>query len=68
MKKKLKISGMHCPACKALIEDVCGDFDAITSATVDVKKEVLVIECGDSFDLTELKTELESTGPYKVTL
>lgn len=68
MKKELKISGMHCSACKALIEDVCSDYDKITSATVDVKKEILQIECADSFDLSKLQKEIESTGPYKVNL
>lgn len=66
MKKELNIRGMHCPACKALIEDVCSDYDEIESAVVVLKKETLSITANNSLDLRVLQSEIESIGPYKI--
>ena len=66
MKKTYRIKGMHCPACKALIEDICNDFDEIDSADVDVKKETLSILANDSLNEASLIAEIESAGNYSI--
>ena len=44
MKTELKIEGIHCSGCKGLIEDICGDFDEITSADLNVESATLRLE------------------------
>lgn len=66
MKKIIKIKGMTCPACKALIEDVCSDFDQITSAVVDQKAGTLTVEAADGFDLATLYDEIQEAGDYTI--
>ena len=68
MKKEIEIKGMTCPACKALVEDVCSDFSEVNTATVDLKKGTLLVDVDEKFDFKSLKEEIESAGSYKVIL
>jgi len=68
MKRKLMITGMTCSACKAIIEDICGDYSEITSAVADVKGESLTLVFDESISLEALKKEIESEGDFKLTL
>ena len=68
MKKELKLNGMTCPACKAIVEDICGDYSEITSVNADVTKNTLTVEFNESFDLTPLKKEIESETKFKLEL
>ncbi len=67
MKTAAIVQGTHCPSCAALIKDVCGDFPAITSCSVDVATGHMEIEHGELLDLEALKKEIESLGKYIVT-
>lgn len=44
LQHRFAITGIHCPACKMLIEDVVGDMAGITRATVDEHAQLLTIE------------------------
>ena len=62
----ISIQGMHCASCKALIEDVAGDIEGITSCTVDLKNKTAAVEHTEKKNIEELKKEIESLGDYKV--
>ncbi len=64
----INIKGLHCPACKILIEDVCSEIEGVHSTNVDSKTGETVIEHDESLDLENLKKEIESLGEYKVTI
>ena len=66
MKTTAIVKGTHCPSCAALIKDVCGDFPAITSCSVDVATGRIEIEHEESLDLEVLKKEIEGLGKYSV--
>ena len=68
MKKELKLTGMTCPACKAIIEDICSDYSEIPAANADIKAATLTLEHKAGFDMTQLKNEIESEGDFKLTL
>lgn len=61
-----KISGMHCPSCKILIEDVCSEIPGVHSMQVDSQTGVAVVEHGENFDTDLLKSRVEELGSYKV--
>lgn len=66
MKTILKIEGLHCASCKAVIEDIAGDFPEIKSANVDVAGGTAVIEHDEKFDLAKFVQEINNIGQYKV--
>jgi Cu+-exporting ATPase len=65
---KLKITGMHCASCKALIEDVCGDVPGVRSCAVDIATEIASIEHDDSLNISVLVDEIKKLGEYGATL
>lgn len=67
MKTTAIVKGTHCSSCAVLIKDVCGDFSAITSCSVDVATGHMEIEHGESLDMEALKKEIEGLGKYSVT-
>ena len=64
MKTIFTVKGTHCPACKALIEDICRDIPGVTSCTVDLKTGKTVVEHGKPIGLSLFKKEIESLGDY----
>ena len=66
MKTTIAIEGTHCPACKALIEDICSDFSEINTCVVDYKTGQTEIEHDVALNWTALKTEIENAGAYKI--
>ena len=68
MKKEFKLTGITCSACKAIVEDICGDYRKISSATADVKKGSLLIEYTEGLDFQSLKEEIESEGDFVLEL
>lgn len=54
------VSGTHCASCKIFIEEALKEYGFITSARVDLKKEVLQIETNDSQTPDELARILTS--------
>lgn len=68
MKTILKIEGLHCASCKAVIEDVASEFPQIRSADVHVEVGLAKIEHEDAFDLTLFIKEINNLGQYTVIL
>ena len=68
MKTLITITGMHCNACKALIEDMCKDVTGVVACTVNLKKGNAEIEHEPTLNLKLLKQEIEGVGQYKVFL
>lgn len=60
----LKITGMHCASCKALIEDVCGEVKGVRSASVDPKTGIATIEHDDALDPATFVSEIRGLGDY----
>lgn len=65
MKINLKIEGIHCPACKMLIEEICSDYEGIKSVELNEKSGMLILE-SDIDDFDGLIEEIQESGPYKV--
>ena len=68
MKTILKIRGMHCNSCKALIEDVCKDIPGVEGCNVDLKDGKLTLTHKTQSEIQKAKQEIESLGRYKVAL
>lgn len=66
MRTDLKIKGMHCGSCRALIEDVCLEITGVKSCSVDVAAGTAAIEHDESVDVTRLAREIEGVGNYQV--
>lgn len=66
MQTKVKITGMHCTACKKLIEDVASEIPGVTSCTVDPASGAGVIDHDDTFDFGAFTREIENLDTYKV--
>lgn len=66
MKTTLTIKGIHCKACKSLIEDVSKDIKGVELCNVDFQTGETTIEHDESFDLDSFKKEIESLGQYKI--
>lgn len=66
MQTNIKITGMHCDSCKALIEDVASEVQGVQSCTVDRATGKGVIEHDPSFDFATFAKEIESLDKYKV--
>lgn len=64
----LRITGLHCASCKALIEDVATDIPGVTSAVVDSEKMTATIEHEDSILPETLRQEIENLGEYKASI
>ncbi len=62
----MRIQGMHCTSCKALIEDVCGELPGVTSCDVDVTAGTATLEHEESFDIEGAAKEIETLGDYRV--
>lgn len=63
----LHVSGMHCPSCKILIEDVLSEQDFITEAHVQLKKEIVTITTHkeqNPVELAVLLTEKLTSNKY----
>ena len=66
MRTILKIEGLHCASCKAVIEDIASDFPDIGSANVDVAGGTAAVEHEDGFDLGRFAEEIHKLGQYRV--
>jgi len=66
MKTTATIQGTHCPACTALIKDICSDFSAIASCSVDYATGRMELEHTEDLSLDDLKKEIETIGKYTV--
>lgn len=67
MHTTVRIPGIHCEGCSALIKDVSGDNPSVQSVDVDLATKNVLIEHDDAFDLSAWTAEIESLDPkYKV--
>ena len=67
MKTIIKIDGLHCASCKALIEDVATDVNGVIGCAVDVAAGTAEIEHTDAFEAAEFAAEVAALGgDYKV--
>ncbi|MDO8648893.1 MAG: heavy-metal-associated domain-containing protein [Candidatus Peregrinibacteria bacterium] len=67
MKTTVSIPGIHCEACKALIEDVSSEFPSIKNVDIDIAKKVVTLEHTDDLDMQKWTQEVESLDEkYKV--
>lgn len=57
---------MHCPSCKALLEDVAQDVPGVTSCTIDPQTGLGVIEHDGSFNFDNLLKEVGALDKYMV--
>jgi Cu+-exporting ATPase len=66
-KESYPIIGMHCAACKTLIERVVRDLEGVDTVMVNYAAEVMKIEFdNEKISLDKLKKTVASSGPYKL--
>jgi len=63
----LKIEGLHCASCKALIEGVAGDVAGVTRCEVDPASGMTEVVADGPAALQELVKEITALGDYRVT-
>jgi copper chaperone CopZ len=66
MKTTFTVKGTHCPACKALIEDVCKDIPGVKTCIVDFKSGKTDVEHDTPIAKAVFKKEIEAAGKYKL--
>lgn len=66
MTKNVAINGMHCAACKVLIEEVGMEQPGVQSITVDVAAGTATIEHDETFDGEKFKSAVAELGEYEV--
>jgi len=65
---EFKVSGMHCPSCNMLVEDVLGDEDGVESVKADFEAGNVEVEFDENkINIDKLKSLIEEEGGYKVT-
>jgi len=64
----LKIQGMHCASCKALIEDVCQEIPGVTACNVDIASNIAKIEHDSSVSPDTIRHEIEELGDYQTSI
>ena len=63
METVIKVEGMMCPHCKAMVEKVCKAVPGTTDAVVDLQAKTVTVQ-GDA-DVAALKTAIVNAG-YEV--
>ena len=66
MKTTITIKGIHCNACKLLIEDVSKDIKGVKLCQVNFQTGITVIEHDEQFNLDVFRKEIECIGQYKI--
>ena len=66
MQTKIKITGMHCASCKALLEDVARDVPGVTACTIDSEQATGIIEHDTSFSFDDVVKEVASLDKYTI--
>lgn len=60
MQTIVSIPGIHCASCAALIQDVSGEFPAISNVDVDIDAKTVALEHDEQLDFDAWKNEIES--------
>ncbi len=66
MQTRVTIKGMHCPSCKALIEDVCSEIPGIISCSVNYESGETIIDHNEMVDWENFIKEIKNLGDYSV--
>lgn len=62
----LKILGMHCASCKALIEDVCREIPGVLNCEVNLEEAYASVTHNGSVHISTLKQAIGGLGAYRV--
>ena len=65
---ELMVSGTHCTACQALIEDVCAELPGVKSCAVNYQTGQTTITHEPTLDVLSIVAVIEALGPYRVVL
>lgn len=66
METKIKIIGMHCASCKALLEDVARDVPGVTACTINAEQAVGTLEHDASFNFDTFVKEIATLNTYTI--
>ncbi|OGJ56068.1 hypothetical protein A2706_01950 [Candidatus Peribacteria bacterium RIFCSPHIGHO2_01_FULL_51_35] len=67
MKTTVRIPGIHCASCAALIKDVSSEFRSIQSIDVDLDQKTVTMDHDESFAMDAWKQEIEAlNSDYRV--
>ncbi len=61
LQKTFKIEGMHCPHCKARVEEIIGEIHGLTG-TVDLEKGVALVTYAKPVEDALIKSKIEESG------
>ena len=62
----LKVKGMHCPSCEALVREDLGDISGVKAVDADHKKGTVKVRYEGALDFEKVKAAIASLG-YEVT-
>jgi copper chaperone CopZ len=62
METTLKVSGMHCTACKMLIEDAISEIAGVQAISVDHTTGTVAVAYDSSETLEKIKTAIRGEG------
>ena len=62
METTLKVSGMHCTACKMLIEDAISEINGATAVSVDYTTGAVTVGYDSNETLDKIKTAIRGEG------
>ena len=62
METTLKVSGMHCTACKMLIEDAISEIEAARAVSVDHTTGAVAVTYDSDETLKKIKTAIRGEG------
>lgn len=66
MKTTIKVQGMHCHGCEALLTDVLSEIKGVSEAKVSLKEERAIVEHDATVNEAQLRKAIEAEG-YKTT-
>ena len=62
METTLKVSGMHCPACKMLIEEAISEIRGAKAVSVDYTTEAVTVSYDSNETLEKIRTAIRGEG------
>lgn len=65
-KETYPIIGMHCAACKTLLETVVGELKGVSEVKVNFATEKMLVKHDESVSLDDLKNAVASAGTYQL--
>lgn len=66
MKTTIQVTGMHCPSCKALLEDVASEVKGVLSSDIDPKTGLGTIEHDEKFNFDDFQKAVAELKDYRV--